>query len=154
VPCLIRGPGIPAGTVCDQLTGTIDVLPTIAAITGKALPKANKIDGIDVSGLWTAKTDQSPRSEFVHYTSQGNLEGIRQGDWKLLVKKPRRRPNQKKAAAKPAQPQVLLFDLSKDIGEQNNLAQQHPEIVKRLQQRMQELDDEITKNARAPWSKG
>ena len=35
VPCVMRGPGIPAGTVCDELTGTIDVLPTIAALTGK-----------------------------------------------------------------------------------------------------------------------
>ena len=55
VPCLMRGPGIPAGTVCDELTGTIDVLPTLAAITGKPLPTGKRIDGMDVSGLWTGK---------------------------------------------------------------------------------------------------
>ncbi|MCP4941385.1 MAG: sulfatase [Planctomycetaceae bacterium] len=153
VPCLIRGPGIPAGTVCDELTGTIDVLPTIAALTNKPLPKQNKIDGIDVSKLWMGKTEQSPRNEFVHYTSQGNLEGLRQGNWKLLVKKPRQRRNQKNAAAAKAKPQVMLFDLGKDIGEQNNLASEHPEIVDRLQQRMKQLDDEITMNARRPWFK-
>ena len=153
VPCLIRGPGIPAGTVCNELTGTIDVLPTIAALTGKPLPKQNKIDGIDVSKLWMGKIDQSPRSEFIHYTSQGNLEGLRQGDWKLLVKRPRQRRNQKNAAAAKAKPQIMLFDLSKDIAEQNNLAAQQPEIVERLQQRMKQLDDEITINARSPWLK-
>jgi hypothetical protein len=46
-----------------------------------------------------------------------------------------------------------LFDLSKDIAEQNNLAAQQPEIVDRLQQRMKQLDDEITMNARNPWLK-
>ena len=153
VPCLIRGPGIPAGTVCNELTGTIDVLPTIAALTNKPLPKQNKIDGMDVSKLWMGETEQSPRNEFVHYTSQGNLEGLRQDNWKLLVKKPKQRRNQKNPTAAKLKAQVMLFDLSKDIGEQNNLASQHPEIVDRLQQRMKQLDDEITMNARRPWFK-
>jgi len=154
VPCLMRGPGIPAGTVCDELTGTIDVLPTIAAITGTPLPAGKKIDGLDVSGLWTGKAKKSPRDEFMHYTSRGDLEGIRRGNWKLLVKKPRTPKNRKKkpAAAKP--PQVFLFDLSNDVGEQNNLAGQHPEIVTELRARMNALDEEITGNARAPWTKG
>ena len=153
VPCLIRGPGIPAGTVCDELTGTIDVLPTIATLTGKALPTEKKIDGIDVSGLWMGKIKESPRTEFVHYTSQGNLEGIRQGNWKLLVKKPRQRRNQKNQKGTQAKPQIMLFDLANDVSEKNNLAAQHPEIVERLQKRMMQIDSEITENARTPWFK-
>lgn len=152
VPCLIRGPGVPAGTVCGELTGTIDVLPTIAAITGKPLPTGKRIDGMDVSGLWMGTQKKSPRNEFVHYTSQGNLEGIRQGDWKLLVKKPRKPRNVKQGQWKPKPPQVMLFNLAKDVGEQNDLAAVHPEIVSRLQSRMEKLDAEITKNARAPWT--
>jgi arylsulfatase A len=142
VPCLIRGPGIPAGTVCDELTATIDVLPTIAALTGSALPEA-KIDGVDASGLWKGTTVKSPRTEFLHYTSRGDLEGIRRGNWKLLVKKQRRSKAQ----------EYLLFDLSKDLGEQNNLAEAQPEVVEELHARMTELDAEITSNARAPWTK-
>jgi arylsulfatase A-like enzyme len=153
VPCLMRGPGIPAGTVTNELTGTIDVLPTIAALTGKPLPAENKIDGMDVSDLWLSKTDRSPRDEFIHYTSQGNLQGIRKGNWKLLVIKPRQRRNQKKAAAEKSKPQIMLFDLSQDLGEQNNLADERPDVVRRLQQRMKNLDDEITLNARTPWMK-
>ena len=153
VPCLIRGPGIPAGTVCDELTGTIDVLPTIAAITDRPLPEDNKIDGVNASGLWMGTKEKSPRSEFVHYTSRGELEGIRQNKWKLLVKRPRAPRNRKRAPAAPKQPQVLLFDLSQDVAEQNNLAEEHPGIVKRLRERMKELDAEITANARAPWVK-
>ncbi|MBC8349163.1 MAG: sulfatase [Verrucomicrobia bacterium] len=145
VPCVMRGPGIPAGTVCDELTGTIDVLPTIAALTGKPLPAGNKIDGLDASGLWKGTANKSPRKEFLHYTSRGDLEGLRSGNWKLLVKK-QRRNNAGKA-------QLHLFDLAKDIGEKNNLAQTKPGLVKELQARMKALDAEVTNNARQPWFK-
>ena len=47
VPCVMRGPGIPAGTECGELIGTIDLLPTFAAITKSKLPKKNKIDGVN-----------------------------------------------------------------------------------------------------------
>ena len=93
VPCLMRGPGIPAGTVCNELAGTIDLLPTIASLTGKSLPRKRVIDGMDITGLLLDTVDKSPRSEFIHYTSRGDLEGIRQGDWKLLVKKARNQRN-------------------------------------------------------------
>jgi len=146
VPCVMRGPGIPGGTVCDELTGTIDILPTIASLTGKALPKGKKIDGMDVSGLWKGTMQKSPRKEFLHYTSRGDIEGLRSGNWKLLVKRARRNNNNRP-------PQLHLFDLAKDVGEKNNLAQAKPEIVKELQERMKALDAEITKNARKPWFK-
>jgi hypothetical protein len=48
---------------------------------------------------------------------------------------------------------VFLFDLSKDLGEQNNLAEAKPAVVRDLRSRMETLDAEITKNARSPWLK-
>ena len=153
VPCLIRGPGIPAGTVCNGLTGTIDILPTLAALTETKLPDNSPIDGLDVSRLWTGQAASSPREEFLHYTSQGEIEGLRQGSWKLLVKQPRG-GTQPPAGATPRTPQVLLFDLDNDLGEQTNLAAQHPDKVARLQTRMADLDREITANARLPWTSG
>ena len=151
VPCVMRGPGIPVGTVCDELTGTIDVLPTIAALTGKPLPSGRKIDGMDASGLWQGTAKTSPRKEFLHYTSRGDIEGLRSGNLKLLVTKPRasRRPNAKQPNNRPTQ--IFLFDLSKDLGEQNNLAEAKSDVVKELRARMEALDAEITKNARQPW---
>lgn len=154
VPCVMWGPGrIPAGTECGELTGTIDVLPTIASLTNTPLPTGNKIDGVDVSGLISGKTESSPRTEFVHYTSQGQLEGLRQGKWKLLVKKPRQRRNNQQKNQPTPKTQVMLFDLIADVGEQTNLADANPDIVKRLTARMTELDTEIEANARAPWQK-
>lgn len=155
VPCLMRGPGIPGGTICDGLTGTIDVLPTIATITGKPLPGDRMIDGMDVSALWKGTVDESPRDEFIYYTSRGKVEGIRQGDWKLLVKMPRapRNKEKAKAKAKARAPQIFLFDLDKDVAEQNNVAEANPRIVEKLRARMEEVDAELAANARASWNK-
>ncbi len=150
VPCLVRGPGVPANTVCNELAGTIDLLPTIAAITRSALPDDHRIDGLDISGLWTDAIQKSPRNEFIYYTAQGELEGLRQGDWKLLVKQPRQQNNKQKEQ----QPtRKLLFNLAEDIGEQNNVADVHADVVAALESRMLELDQEITANARKPWMK-
>lgn len=75
------------------------------------------------------------------------LEGIRQGPWKLLVKSPR----QNKNSAKPKEPEILLFNLEEDLGEKENLAENFPEVVAKLQKEMEDLDAEITSSARPPW---
>ena len=148
VPCVMWAPGrIPADTTCDQLCGTIDLLPTIASLTNSALPTDRKIDGLDISTLLTAQ-EKSPRDEFLYYSSNGILQGIRQGPHKLLVIGPR---NLKK---NPKQKVVTyLFNLESDLGEQNNLAANQPELVAKLLARMKELDAEITQNMRQPWMK-
>ena len=115
VPCIVWGPGrIPADTTSDELASTLDVLPTIAALTDTPLPADSKIDGMDVSRLLVDDNARSPRDEVLYFDGHGKLEGIRKGDWKLLIKK-----------EKP-----LLFDLSKDIGEKKNLANATPDVVK------------------------
>jgi arylsulfatase A-like enzyme len=154
VPCVMWGPGrIPADSQCDELVATIDMLPTIAALTGSSLPRDRKIDGIDLSRLLKDESGSSSREEFLYYTSQGKIEGIRQGKWKLLVKVKQRRRDAGKAN-RPAPPaEVLLFDLTADVGEKDNLAQANPDVVTTLQARMTELDAEIEANARAPWTK-
>jgi arylsulfatase A-like enzyme len=142
VPCIISWPGrIPSGKVSAELASTIDLLPTIAALTGKPLDPPKKIDGVDISRTLLEEV-KSPRDEFLHYASNGQIEGIRQGDWKLLVKK-----------AKGGKPQLMLFDLRNDIGESNNLASEYPEKVSMLRKRMTALDSEITTTARPPGGK-
>ena len=148
VPCVMWAPGrIPAGTTCDQLCGTIDLLPTIASLTKTPLPSDKKIDGLDISKLLTTD-DKTPRSEFVYYTSRGDIEGLRQGKHKLLVKGPRNKKRNPKAKA-----EVMLFDLEADLGEKNNVAESKPEVVAKLKARMLELDAQIAKEARQPWFK-
>ena len=138
VPCIMWAPGrIPAGTRSDALVSTIDLLPSLATLADSKLPEnGNRIDGLDVSPTITGDAP-SPRDEFIYYSAQGEVDGIRQGDWKLLLRKP----------------QPLLFNLKEDISEKNDLASKNPEKVEVLSARMKELDAEITANARPVWRK-
>jgi arylsulfatase A len=141
VPCVVWAPGrIPAGDTSSELASTMDLLPTIATLTGHPLDTPKPIDGLDISETLT-RGSPSPRTEFLHYSSNGVLEGIRQGDWKLLIKQ-----------AKPGKsnPTILLFNLKQDIGESTNLAAKHPEKVATLRKSMTALDSQITADARPP----
>jgi arylsulfatase A-like enzyme len=135
---------IPAGTSTNAFSSTLDLLPTIASLTKSKLP-ANKIDGKDISA--TLISDRSPRNDMLFYSARGELQGIREGDWKLLEITKVNRKN------KTSQTTSYLFNLADDIGEQNNLFTQYPERAGRLRIQMQRLDAEITKNARSVWRK-
>ena len=142
VPFVIRGPGIPKGSISAELLGTIDLLPTFASMVGQKLTTENKIDGLDAKGLLMGK-EKSPRNEFLYYTSRGEIEGIRQGKWKFLKKMKRKKQN--------VVEECMLFDLVADLGESKNLVSENPIMVEKLNARMIELDQEITANARSPW---
>ncbi|WP_144059461.1 sulfatase family protein [Rhodopirellula sallentina] len=151
VPCVMWGPGrIPAGTTTDAFTSTMDLLPTIAGVTNHPLPSDVQIDGFDITS--TFQSNESPRHELVFYSASGQLKGIRVDQWKLLE-------NPKTAAKANASGKAknsvvgLLFDLSGDIGEQDNRFAQDPEIAERLKRRMRAVDEEITTNARPVWRK-
>ena len=149
VPCIMWAPDrIPAGTECGALASTIDLLPTIAAITGTPLPADRPIDGLDISGLLTGEAE-TVRNEFLYYTKGGRIEGIREGDWKMLVKY----PETKKGPHLSAEPELMLFDLAKDPGEKQNLAAEKPELVERLIQLMRKRDKVIAAAGRPVWRK-
>jgi arylsulfatase A len=150
VPCLIRGPGIRAGTVTDAFSCTMDILPTIAEIIAAPLPKDRKIDGMNSWSLWNG-TAKEVRKEFVYYAPFGSLKGIRQGDWKLIFNDKGDGSKGSKSEGIPEDSEAVLYDLGKDISETTNLASQHPDLVKTLKSRMIELDEEITKNSRPCW---
>ncbi len=150
VPCIMWGPGrIPAGTTSGAFASTLDLLPTIASLAGSKLSENIRIDGHDLTKTITGDAP-SPRTELIYYSARGDLEGLRQGDWKLLVKRPQAKKGEK---AKASKPNILLFNLADDISETTNLADSNPEKVEALRARMTELDDEITTNARPVWRK-
>ena len=71
-PCVVYYPkGIKGGRTIDTPMMAIDLLPTIAEITGAELPK-NKIDGKSVWDIWTGKTDQSQHEAFSSITGLMN----------------------------------------------------------------------------------
>jgi len=82
-PTVMRWPGkIPAGTVCSEPASTMDILPTVAKLTGAKLP-AHRIDGKDIWPLITGVPGaKSPHEAFFYYRGFA-LEAVRSGKWKL-----------------------------------------------------------------------
>ncbi|MCH8923862.1 MAG: sulfatase [Planctomycetes bacterium] len=121
-PCVIRWPGkIPAGSVCDEVASTIDLLPTFAKLAGTTAPTDRKIDGRDIWPLLSGEKNAKSPHEAFYYYFRDQLQAVRAGKWKLHL--PRRRGNRKT---------VRLYDLDTDIGEANNVATANPDVVKRL----------------------
>lgn len=127
---LVRWPGkVPAGRVDEtSVVGAVDFLPTIAALTGVAVPDSLKPDGQDLSTLWQGGAS-GPREKPLHwewlFSVQGPEDGymppalaIRDGDWKLFL-------DHRGGSAQ-------LYHIPHDPGENTDLAANEPEVVKAL----------------------
>jgi arylsulfatase A len=140
VPCIMRWPGrIPAGASCDEPAMTIDILPTVARLVGADLPE-HRIDGKDIWPLMSgAEGARSPHEVLYFYYHQNHLEALRAGRWKLVFPHKYRsltgRPGRDGRPHGYAQRQagLELYDLKDDIGERHDVADQHPDVVRRLQ---------------------
>ncbi len=114
VPAVAYWPGrIKPGTLCNQTVLGMDLLPTMASITGAELPAGLKLDGVDLSGLLFAGKKLPKRTLFWRF---GKQKVARKGPWKLLVQGEK----------------IMLFNLDDDLGEKNDLAGEKPGIVKTL----------------------
>ena len=130
VPCVMRWPGrIPAGKTCDELTSTIDVLPTFAKLSGTAAPTDRIIDGRDIMPLMSgAKDAKSPHEAFYFY-QMDQLQAVRSGQWKLELGLESRKKNWGKPEGTTT---MKLFNLGSDIHEDKDVSKENPDIVKRL----------------------
>jgi arylsulfatase A len=133
MPCVMRWPGrIPAGTVCDALASTMDLLPTFARIAGARLP-ANPIDGYDIRPLLFGPAGvKSPWDDvgFCYYRVD-QLQAVRAGPWKIYLPLARKLTgNSPKGATKPAP--LELYDVRNDVSEEREVSAQHPDVVRRL----------------------
>jgi arylsulfatase A len=139
-PCVVRWPGkIPAGSVCREFASTMDVLPTFAKLAGSESPKDRIIDGHDIWPLLAGeKSAKSPWDHFYYYWDYG-LDAVRVGQWKLVF--PHKFNSLTGPAGKDGQPggytlattDMALYDLDADVGENKNVADEHPDIVIKLQ---------------------
>jgi arylsulfatase A-like enzyme/CubicO group peptidase (beta-lactamase class C family) len=126
VPCLARWPGkIPAGRISDAMFATIDFLPTFAALTGAKAPSDRYVDGVDQTRLLLGEDEQGARNDYFYFC-KNELHAVRHGNYKLFLTDRRQHYGyvQDKGSA-----EYELYDLSKDLGEQHNIAADHPEIV-------------------------
>ncbi|HWK57592.1 MAG TPA: sulfatase [Parapedobacter sp.] len=142
VPCIMRWPGqLPAGKVQAEPAMTIDVLPTIAWITGAELPRRH-IDGLDIGQLMqVADGAKTPHEAYYVYFNRNELQAVIMGEWKLYLPHAYR-------TIKPGQPHrddgipikyemtaietPELYHLGNDISERTDVAADHPRVVETM----------------------
>jgi arylsulfatase A-like enzyme len=141
VPTILWGPGrVPAATTCTSIATTMDILPTFAALADADIPADRVIDGEDIRHLFHGEFDKATLDKTYFYYLRVHLQAVRQGSWKLHLPRDKEpigaapfgrnvhiAPADRIGFAKP-----FLVDLSRDIGETTNVAQQHPEVTERL----------------------
>lgn len=134
-PSMAHWPGtIKAGTISALPSAQYDILATVCDLLGQPVPAQNT--GISLLPTLTGKGAQQPREYLYweHPQSPKRDQAVRIGKWKGV-----------KLGWKVKTPQKLqLFDLEKDIGETKNIAAQHPDIVKRMEEIMVEAHQPLT----------
>lgn len=132
VPTIVWQPGkVPAGTVCDELASTMDLLPTFAKLAGGDAPKDRKIDGKDIAPLLYGKKGAKTPHDHYYYYASAQLQAVRSGPWKLFL--PVKPAGNHPHFTPKKGPQKLLFNVVEDIACKNNIAADHPEIVAKLE---------------------
>jgi arylsulfatase A-like enzyme len=158
VPCIMRWPGvIPAGEICNKLASSIDILPTLAAITGAPLPE-KKIDGVSILPLLLGEKGAEPRHEFLYYYQTNALEAVQRDFWKLVLPHSGRTYRNYKPGTDgwpgPTGTEKIetaqLYDLRRDPGEWYDVSKWYPEKVKELEvlteKARADLGDDLTKS--------
>lgn len=139
-PLLIRYPAeIPAGQIIETPINGIDFLPTFADLANAELPD-KKIDGKNIIQQLTGKSKEMTQDAYYFYMNKNQLEAVMTQQWKLVLPHYFNSLNGKDggkngalAAYEKIKVDIALYDLNKDKNETNNVAANHPKIVKVLQ---------------------
>ncbi|MEY4482659.1 MAG: Arylsulfatase [Verrucomicrobiota bacterium] len=117
VPFFVSWPGkLPAGKVYDEPVSAIDILPTACALAETKVGAA--VEGINLLPHLTGENAAAPHDAL--YWRFGPQKAIRKGNWKLV---------DWRDFESKTQSGWQLYDLSKDIGEKENVAAAHPDLV-------------------------
>ncbi|EHQ28918.1 sulfatase [Mucilaginibacter paludis] len=117
VPFIIKYPGgIPAGEVFNKPVSTLDLFPTIAAVTGANLPGNVTYDGVNLLP-YVNNLNKSKPHQFLYWRS-GWAKAIRKDDFKLYI-------NEREG-------KTYLFNISTDIGEGHDLLKENPQKAEEL----------------------
>ena len=137
VPLIVRWPGKIAASSKSNLPSAFwDYLPTACDLAGIPIEDQANIDGISYAPTLLGNPEKQPKHEYLYWASQeGETSvGVRFDDWKLV----------KYRAKKNKKPNTLddwrLYNLQSDLGEENNLAEEHPEVVEKILNRLKADD--------------
>ena len=156
VPFVMAWPGHIAPKVETRVVSSLDIAPTAAALAGATMPKG--ADGVDLIPYLTGKNAATPNPTL--YWRSGPNFAIRDGDWKMWMVN-RADPSEQasngsgitpdgvKATMSPLGRFVMLYNLKDDPSETRNLAKDQPDVVARLQAKIETWDKA---NVPAQWT--
>ena len=152
VPGIFWWPGTIAPAVVDGMGVNVDLMATIATLTGASMPSGRLFDSIDLSPT-LLHGEASPRTEWFYYGQPGNLWAARVGPHKLVFESWESLGTEKQIgwrgyANHLTHDPPLLFDLSTDIGERWNVADISPEVIPSIQQAIQRHREHVVSASR------
>ena len=121
VPCIVVWPGVtPANSECNELVASFDLFDLFAQVAGVEVPSNIVIDGRDIMPLIKGEEGaKSPHKAIYGFAPKGGIRSVRYENWKLVYSNSKEKPFE-------------LYNLEVDLGEKNNIADQHPDIVKKI----------------------
>jgi arylsulfatase len=154
VPCIARFPGrIPQGVTSHGVGSVMDLLPTVAGLTGAPLPD-NRLDGIDIWPLFSGEREQMDREALLYFDSY-YLQCARLGKWKLHVSRqncpPYVPPPSEGRFNVPLVPGEL-YNLERDPDESYDQAEEHPEVVEEIRARIKQLLLDLPEDVRQTYA--
>ncbi len=124
VPGMVYWKGEIEPGVSDQIMMSMDLFPTIAMLAGVKMNAKLELDGMDLSNAWLENNLIPSRPVFWRYRGNG---AVRQDEWKLLL----------------MESDTMLFDLGKDLGEQQDISEDFPDKYQELLDKYIEWEEEI-----------
>ncbi len=128
VPLIARWPGkIKAGSTAELPCYFPDMMPTLMEVIGASAIVPKGVDGVSFAPTLLGQSDRQKQHEYLfwEFAGYGGQQAVRLSDWKGV------RQNMQKGNTR-----FELYNLKEDIGEKNNVAGKHPEIVQRIEKIM------------------
>ncbi len=164
VPFIARWPGkIPAGAVSEQLISNVDMLATLAALTGYQLKAGEGPDSYNVLPALSGSPDNAIRDHLVLAAKEQSHLSLRSGKWMYIGAQGgggfggkkfgsnnlgdtiavemtgQKNSDIKNGRIKPGAPPEQLYNLKTDLYQRENVIREHPGIARRMKKQLEEL---------------
>ena len=144
VPFIVKWPGeVEAGSVTKELISQVDIMATLAQITGIELPDGAAPDSYSFVPVLKGEKYNSPLREATIHNTYASVWGIRMGDW-LYIDSPSGGHREMPEAFKSLRGYTdfstdgLLFNMHDDPEQRVNLYEKYPERIKKMDMLLQE----------------
>ncbi len=135
IPFIVRWPGQIASGVSAALVSQIDLLASLASFAGQKLADTDAPDSFNVLPALVGKSPTGRE----HLVTQSSALALRQGSWKYIEPSKGAPMNVQTNTETGNDPNEQLYDLSKDLGERQNVAGRFPDLARQMASRLAQI---------------